>query len=405
MLKKIIVSACVAGIGIFISCSDLNDSSTLGGKIVTNSDPTLTDFDENFEHFDTLSVLEQYSVAEPADTVIGNGIALVGKNSTKIVRGIFGFNHDTTIRFKNYRRTLKSVTVEISADSVKRDSVIRVGLSSMSVYAYQPGNLTTELNNSATKLFNNNKIFKDTLTAATVASIDSTLKSYFTRDTTRDSTGKRKNTVELLKLMVASDDTIFVLKNEPKLILSYDSSGKTIIDTLISKFSSNIQFDGSAAKTAFDPIPVSSAYNGRYAVFKIDLKSLWADMAKRPGFTTILSVPLVISGQPVAVTASGVKLVTTDTIEKQYYYYISPRLFSNPKSIKDSMSFRSVNGRIGSNRYLDTVAAEIYFRPLSNSKPDAAYLYLRNFELANSVSDRSIRWSNPVITGVFTNNQ
>ncbi|HMA66011.1 MAG: hypothetical protein ACM31E_08130, partial [Fibrobacterota bacterium] len=67
MFKKIIVSACIAGIGIFVSCSNLNESSSLGGEIINNSDPNRTDFDKSFEYFDTLSVVGQYSVVEPAD--------------------------------------------------------------------------------------------------------------------------------------------------------------------------------------------------------------------------------------------------------------------------------------------------------------------------------------------------
>lgn len=397
MFKKLIVSACIAGIGLFVSCSNLNDSSTLGGQIITNSDPNRIDFNKSFEYFDTLSVLEQYSIAEPADTVIGIGIALAGKDSTKTVRGIFGFLHDTTTRFKNYRRILKTATIEISADSIKRDSTLTIGLSSISVFAYHQGNITGTVNSAAaTKILNKDKIFKDTLNSAIVSSIDSTFRSFYTSDTTHDAENKRKNTVDLLKLIVAGDDTIFVLKNEPKLILTYDSSGNTIIDTLKSSFSSNVQFDNPAVKTAYDPIPVSSVYSGRYAVFKLDLKSVWADMAKRPGFTTILSVPLIISGQ---------SLVASDTLDKPYYYYISPRLFSNPQAIKDSMVARSYVGRIGQGNYLDTVPAEYYFRPLSKEKPEFAYLYLRSCNRANTISDQSIRWSNPIITGVFTNNQ
>ncbi|HMA63821.1 MAG TPA: hypothetical protein VKO63_01440, partial [Chitinispirillaceae bacterium] len=261
-------------------------------------------------------------------------------------------------------------------------------LSSINVLYYNASLITKPLDNSIPQknILNDSNTFRDTLNPLTSASIDSTLRSYRKEDS-----GSYH-----VKLVVTADDTLFGLHTSPRLILIYDSLGKTILDSITCSYRSNVQFDDPAVKTAFDPIPVSSVYSGRYAVFKLDLKSLWTDMAKRPGFTTILSVPLVISGQ---------SLVATDTLEKKYYYYISPKLISNPKEIKDSMIVRNATGKIGKNLYLDTVATEIFFRPLSNSKPDAAYLYLRSYDIANTDFDRSIRWSNPIITGVFTNNQ
>lgn len=396
MLKKLILSACIAGIGLFISCSDFNDSSTLGGQIITNSDPNRTDFTRSFEFFDTLKVISQYSVAEPVDTTIGagsplgTGSPLVGKkDSIKIARAIYGFKHDTTVRFKNYHRILKRVAIEISTDSIQR---------TIHVYSYHNQAITAPVNELvSSKLTSNNKFFKDTLNSATVASIDSTLRSFYALDTAIDaSSKKRTNKSHILKLLVASDDSIFTLQKEPKLILTYDSASVTIIDTLKSNYSSNVQFDTPEKKSDFDSLPVSSTHTGRYAVFKLDLKSLWADMAKRPGFTTILSVPLIITGQSYS---------TTDTLEKKYYYYISTSLFSNPKEMLDSMIVRDYTGRIGSNAILDTVPAEAFFKPLLKNTPEFAYLYLRGYTIANTTSDQSIRWSNPVITGVFTNNQ
>lgn len=395
MLKKLILSLCIAGISLFISCSNLNDSSTLGGQIITNSDPNRTDFTSSFEFFDTLKVISQYSVAEPVDTIIGagsplgTGTPLVGKDSIKIARCIYGFKHDTTVRFKNYHRILKNVAIEISTDSIPR---------TIHVFSYHHQGITAPVNELvSTKLTSTNKFFKDTLNSATVVSIDSTLRSYYSLDTAIDaSSKKRTNKSHILKLLVASDDSIFTLQKEPKLILTYDSASVTIIDTLKSNYSSNVQFDTPEKKSDFDSLPVSSTHTGRYAVFKLDLKSLWADMAKRPGFTTILSVPLIITGQSYS---------TTDTLEKKYYYYISTSLFSNPKEMLDSMIVRNYTGRIGSNAILDTVPAETFFRPLLKNVPEFAYLYLRGYDIANTSSDQSIRWSNPVITGVFTNNQ
>jgi hypothetical protein len=392
VLKKIIVSACIAGIGLFVSCSNLNDSSTLGGQIITNSDPNRSDFSKSFEYFDTLSVLGQFSVAEPADTSIGTGAAIVGKNSVKTVRAIYGFAHDSTFRFKNRARTLRSTVVRIGADTLKINDSTKKVLSSINVLFYNTSLLTKPLDISIpqktiqNKLLNDNSIFSDTLNPLTTASIDSTLKSYREKDS-----GKYN-----VKLIVTSEDTLFWLQANPRLIFIYDSLGHTIIDSITSGYRSNVQFDDPSVKTAFDPIPVSSIYSGRYAVFKLDLKSLWTDMAKRPGFTTILSVPLVISGQ---------SLVATDSLEKYYYYYVSPNLFSSPEAIKDSMQNMGSVGRIGTGKYLDTVPAENFFSKLTKNKPEFAYLYLRGYEKVNVFSDQSIRWSNPVITGVFTNNQ
>jgi hypothetical protein len=388
VLKKIIVSACIAGIGIFVSCSNLNDSSSLGGEIINNSDPNRTDFDKSFEYFDTLSVLEQYSVAEPSDTTIGIGSAIVGKNSSKTARAIFGFAHDSTFRSKHRGRTLRSTVVRIGTDTLKINDSTKKVLSSINVLFYNASLITKTIDNSIPqkKILNVSNTFSDTLNPLTSASIDSTLRSY----------RKEDSGSYYAKLFVTADDTLFGLHTSPRLILTYDSLGKTIVDSITCSYRSNVQFDDTTVKTAFDPVPVSSVHSGRYAVFKLDLKSLWTDMAKRPGFTTILSVPLIISGQP---------LVASDTLEKRYFYYVSPKLFSSPESIKDSMVAMSYVGRIGAGKYLDTVPAESYFRKLSKNKPEFAYLYLRGFDRANTISDQSIRWSNPIITGVFTNNQ
>jgi hypothetical protein len=392
VLKKIIVSACIAGIGIFVSCSNLNDSSSLGGEIIINSDPNRIDFNKSFEYFDTLSVLNQYSVVEPADTTIGSGSAIVGKNSSKTVRAVLGFAHDSTFRYKHRGRTLRSTVVRIGAEPLKINGTTTKVLSSINVLLYNASLMPRQLDTLIArktiknKLTTDTNMFSDTLNPLTSVSIDSTLKSY----------RKEDSGTYFIKLVVTSDDTLFELRAKPRLILIYDSLGTTILDSITSEFRTNVQFDAPAIKTAYDTLPVSSVYSGRYAVFKLDLKSLWTEMAKRPGFTTILSVPLIISGQ---------SLVATDTVEKKYYYYISPKLFANPKEIKDSMIVKNATGKIGSKQYLDTVAAEIFFRPLSNNKPDAAYLYLRSYDIANTYSDRSIRWSNPIITGVFTNNQ
>lgn len=390
MLKKLIISACIAGIGLFVSCSNLNDSLTLGGQIITNSDPNRTDFNNNFEYFDTLQVTSQYSVAEPVDTTIGVGYPLVGKDSSKIVRGIYGFSHDTSVRFKNYRRILKKVAIEISADSIPR---------TIHIYSYHNQGITTPVNASvSTKLSTNNKFFKDSLNSATVASIDSTFRSYYALDTVADALSKKRtNKSHVLKLLVASDDSIFTLQKAPKLILTYDSSNVIIIDTLKSDYSSNVQFDVPEIKSAFDPIPVSSTHTGRYAVFKLDLSTLWADMSKRSGFTTILSVPIVISGQSLTTSDSSSQL--------DYRYYVSDKNFSNPNEFYDSIEKKGLQGTILAGQNLDTIAADIYFRNLSKNKPATAYLYLRNPLVYNTTSDRSIRWSNPIITGVFTNNQ
>jgi len=397
VFKKLIVSACIAGTGLFVSCSDLNDSSSLGGQIITNSDPNRTDFNKSFEYFDTLSVLEQYSVVEPADTTIGMNAAIVGKNSSKTARTIFGFSHDSTFRSKHRGRTLRSTIVRISADPVKINESTTKTLPSINVYIYNASRITNPLDSAIPqkKILNDSNTFRDTLNPLTSASIDSTLRSY----------RKEDSGSYYAKLVVTADDTLFGIHTSPRLIFVYDSLGKTIVDSITCSYRSTVQFDAPSVKTAFDPIPVSSVYSGRYAVFKLDLKSLWTDMAKRPGFTTILSVPLIISGQPVVVKDTGLSIVTTDTIEKKYYYYISPALITNPKEIKDLMYLTNATGIIGTNQYLDTVATEIFFRPLSSSKPDAVYLYLRSSDMANTDSDRSIRWSDPIITGVFTNNQ
>jgi len=393
VIKKILYYSLIAGVALLNSCSGINESATLGSDIVVSSDPTRTDFSSIFSFLDTLAIPGQASIAKTYDTVIGYGSIRAGITSNREARGWYAFQISSTYRKKHLADTIVSVQLHIStSDTAHLTDQIQVfdyytnplpnAAPLDSIYKFAALNYSLDTTDDSAH------IYRDTLNAAGRSSINSILK-----DTTK------KDSTTYYRLLISNKDSIILLTTTARMIIKYKTTANAFItDSITSSYCSHVIFENEALCTANNLQAITSSETGRRAVFTLDLSSLWSDMNKRTGFTTVLAATMIIEDS---------LLYASDTTDStvSFRYCISSTLFTDANELRDSIVTYGISGTVtGTTK--DTLHTETFLRTLTESKPQTAYLYISNISnsLENTTCEETL-WRNPVITGVFTNNQ
>jgi hypothetical protein len=390
LIKKILLSSLVLGCAGIISCTDLSGSSSLGQDIVNNVDPNRTNFENSFLFSDTAKSIAAISIASPNDTALGfeADTIIVGEKSDREARGSVLFSFDTTFKKTHIKDSLISINLKFV--SLTLDTTIKVYPESLQIYDGNTNPLTSQASLESVKTVAESDSSYDSTSEEIIykglvndVSLQSSIKDVF------KSPGK---TTSYFRFLITQNDTFFNLNPEATMTFEFKRNASIVKDSVTSKYSYFVIFEKSALKAQRDTVPVTSSETGRRAVFTFDMVQFWKSITKKAGFTEILSATLSIS-------ASMVPGGDTSTVIP-FRYYMSPILFSDVNTLRDSMENSPKYGSVDKS---DTVSVpvEYFLRRVTSSMPSKMYLYISNRH-GNTIQQETT-WIEPTITAVFTN--
>lgn len=407
--KNYLVSILITVTALF--CSRFDDVTSVGKEVVRDIDPSLVNFDENFEtvSLNKSTVSEKFSIPDLDCSESGvhvESFVAVGSDNGENATGYFEFrlNSDTRQKFIK-SKSIKDIFIQFDLDSLS-EKVENLNLFlADTLYKYKRSNIATDDTLRCGTLTTDSVSYRasfslDSLIADSIFSICKDLKPC---DTSSDKNQKKScdslNQPDILSFLLTNSDSsgvINIFRNARMVInVVQDSTAKKdSVKTLTSSFANYVVHEDKGSIDSLSSLPISSFASRRTAVFKTDLSSLWDIMSDDSGpvqYNEILSAAVRVWGTTIE--------KETDSLIVEGF--ISDKLYSSSTELDSLFRYSSVaKGESGDTLLLKS---DRFIQKVLSNRPSMVYVYLRVNRFVNGIGiwDK-VLWNEPELNVILT---
>jgi len=408
--KNALVLSAAAIASLFITCSKLDTSSTVGAVVVNEYDSTLTHFEQNFYpvQFDTSIVIAVQSLPVWTNAGFGyhTGLLAAGNVEGRSVYGSISFQVTRSFaKTFDSTRTLTSISFAI-------DTIVD---SARPAYEYTDDSLQLYTSSLSTR-YSERAPDAPMVAAATLSDTADTKRSRFTGSLS--DTALQQSIFAICRSFEQCDtcttelDSIFYFsffksdtllrwfRATPRMVfhsVNRADTSKKYYDTLYGT-SSYVVNESVETIEALSTTSVSTFHSRRTAVFKLNFVPLW-DSLTHTGFNEILAASISLQTDSL--------ISETGDSSAKILYLVSDRFLENGDTYADTLKAH-IDNSFSLYTTIDKIKNDSlsipigsYLQYIRSKKPASLYLYLQ-IASTDILTTQEVYWKKPQVKAVLT---
>jgi hypothetical protein len=402
-------------LALLLSCSGLEDTTGLGRDIISSTNPSAVNIDQNFRTFSRNEsiVTGFFSIPDENGTSFGihPGLIAAGSKDGYITSGYTEFTIDKNAGAR-FELGDEPVSISLTFDTLDYGTVAFKNLK-LSLYQcaqdqkFSRSSITPEgkligelapdstVENRLSVEINDDKLVSEIFSACLA------LKECY--DKCGDNKGCKDTCYDSLEAKTFSfclyneDDSSFIRLSQPLMRITLTRDTSTITDSIKPSYFNYVAQDENIDEQK--ALPVSSNVSGRTAVFKIDISSLW-DTMSTSGFDEILSAGFNI------IPETHINFDKEKDTTFAVRHYISDNLIQDGSELDSLFFSRSFEFKIekdskGRLKKKLILYADRHLQKYRSKRPSTVFLYLQ-ISKSSDMSWEKVIWKKPVFNAVLT---